>query len=185
MGWTLISGQHELSTLIRTFPRGLENSHACNWILDNFPEITHMSVFLENCQISICLHGCSPIHKDFFRSCSPPSVALYVSHFIWRYFSYIPCHVSLSLSWTFWLGHFLKSKISFKSRFLIKCYIIVVLNLVWSVSVSIKKNPKMDFPLYLKCDLAGGGGIIHYQKKFWEAKHPQICPSFGGRAGKT
>ena len=47
-----------------TFPHGLENNHACKWILDNFPGVIHMSAFLENCQKSICMHGCSPIHVD-------------------------------------------------------------------------------------------------------------------------
>ena len=52
----------------RTFSHGLENTHACKWILDNFPGIIHMSAFLENCQKSICMHGCSPIHvkRSFF-----------------------------------------------------------------------------------------------------------------------
>ena len=35
---------------------------------------------------------------------------------------------ALSLSCVFWLGHFLRSKISFESSFLIKCYIITILN---------------------------------------------------------
>ena len=50
--------------LLRTFPCGLENNHACKWTSDNFPGITHMSAFLENCQKAICMHGCSPIHKE-------------------------------------------------------------------------------------------------------------------------
>ena len=37
----------------RTFPSGLENNHACKWILDNFPGIICLSAFLENCQKSI------------------------------------------------------------------------------------------------------------------------------------
>ena len=28
--------------LLRTFPHGLKNNHACKWISDNFPGITHM-----------------------------------------------------------------------------------------------------------------------------------------------
>ena len=48
----------------RTFPHGLENHHAWKWILDNFPGIIHMSAFLENCQKSICMHGCSQIHVE-------------------------------------------------------------------------------------------------------------------------
>ena len=48
----------------RTFPHGLENNHECNGILDNFPGIIGMSAFLENCQKSICMHGCSPIHVE-------------------------------------------------------------------------------------------------------------------------
>ena len=46
----------------RTCACGLENNHACTWILDNFPGIICMSAFLKNCQKSICMHGCSPIH---------------------------------------------------------------------------------------------------------------------------
>ena len=33
----------------RTFPHGLQNNHACKWILDNFPGIIYVSAFLENC----------------------------------------------------------------------------------------------------------------------------------------
>ena len=61
---TLRSGLHEISTMIRTFPCGLENNHACKWISDNFPVITHMPALMENCRKSICMHGCSPIHKE-------------------------------------------------------------------------------------------------------------------------
>ena len=53
----------------RTFPRGLENDHACKWILDNFPGIICMSAFLESCQKSICLHGCSRIHVEGSDHC--------------------------------------------------------------------------------------------------------------------
>ena len=38
-----------------TFPSGLENNHACKWIV---------SVFLENCQKSICMHGCPLIYVE-------------------------------------------------------------------------------------------------------------------------
>ena len=47
-----------------TFPHGLENNHACKWILNNFPAIIHLSAFLENCQKSICMHGFSPIYVE-------------------------------------------------------------------------------------------------------------------------
>ena len=53
-----------LSRRKRTFPRGLKNTHACKWILDNFPGIIRMSASLENCQKSICMHGCAPIHVE-------------------------------------------------------------------------------------------------------------------------
>ena len=46
------------------FPHGLEKNHACKWILDNFPGLIGMSEFLENCQKSICMLGCSPIHVE-------------------------------------------------------------------------------------------------------------------------
>ena len=42
--FTLRSGLHEIPTMIRTFPRGLENSHACKWNSDNFPGITHWKI---------------------------------------------------------------------------------------------------------------------------------------------
>ena len=57
---TLRSGLHEISTMIRTFPHGLENNHACKWISDNFPGMLTCVLFLENCLKSICMHGCSP-----------------------------------------------------------------------------------------------------------------------------
>ena len=48
----------------RTFPCGLENNHACKFILDNFPGIICISAFLENFQKSICTHGGSLIHVE-------------------------------------------------------------------------------------------------------------------------
>ena len=36
--------------MIRTFPHGLENNHACKWTFDNFPGMITFVVFLENCQ---------------------------------------------------------------------------------------------------------------------------------------
>ena len=48
----------------RTFPRGLETNHACKLISDNFSGITRMSAFLDYCQKSICMHGCSQIHEE-------------------------------------------------------------------------------------------------------------------------
>ena len=52
----------------RTFSHGSENNHACKWILCNFPGIIHMPAFLENCQKSMCMHGCSPIHMEMSYS---------------------------------------------------------------------------------------------------------------------
>ena len=49
---------------LKIFPHGLQNNNAYKWISENFPGITHMLAFLENCQKSICMHGCSPIHKE-------------------------------------------------------------------------------------------------------------------------
>ena len=60
----------------RTFPHKLENNHACNGILDNFPGLICMSAFLKNCQKSICMHGCSPIHVE-------RSYALLEFHGVW------------------------------------------------------------------------------------------------------
>ena len=64
IGCTLRSGLYEIPTMIKSFPCGLENNHACKWISDNFPGITHMSEHLENSYKSICLHGCTPIHEE-------------------------------------------------------------------------------------------------------------------------
>ena len=61
---TLRSRLHDISTMVRAFPGGLENNHACKWISDVFPGILTYVLFLENCQESICLHGCAPIHGE-------------------------------------------------------------------------------------------------------------------------
>ena len=65
---TLRSGLHEIPTMIMTFPHGLDNNHAGKWISDNFPGMLTYVIFLEKCQKSICMHGCSPIHveRSFF-----------------------------------------------------------------------------------------------------------------------
>ena len=39
IGCTLRSILHEILLMIRTFPRGLENNHACKGISDNFPGV--------------------------------------------------------------------------------------------------------------------------------------------------
>ena len=61
---TLRSGFYEIPTMIRTFPHGLENNHACKWTSDNFSGMLTYKVFLENCQKTICMHGYPPIHVD-------------------------------------------------------------------------------------------------------------------------
>ena len=53
----------------RAFPDGLENNHACKCSLDNFPGIICISTVLENCQKSICIHGCSLIHVENIFVC--------------------------------------------------------------------------------------------------------------------
>ena len=63
---TLRSGLHEIPTMIRTFPHGFENNHACKWISDTFPGMLTYILFLESCLKSICMHGCSPIHVKMF-----------------------------------------------------------------------------------------------------------------------
>ena len=50
----------------RTIPCRLEKNHACKWISDNFPGMLTYVLFLENCQKSVCMHGCSPIHEEKF-----------------------------------------------------------------------------------------------------------------------
>ena len=61
---TLRSGLHEIPTMNRTFPHGLEY----NQFSDNFPGMLKNILFLENCLKSVCLYGCSPIHveRSFF-----------------------------------------------------------------------------------------------------------------------
>ena len=60
----LRSGLHDIPKMIRTFPHGLENIHACKWISDNFPLMLTYILFLENCLKPICLHGCSQINME-------------------------------------------------------------------------------------------------------------------------
>ena len=67
---TLKSGLHEIPTMIRTFPHGLENNYACKWIFDNFPGLLTYVLFMENCLKSICMHCCSSIHVERFFSSS-------------------------------------------------------------------------------------------------------------------
>ena len=38
----------------------------------------------------------------------------------------------------------------------------------------------MDFPLYFQKVLRPGQGFIFGEKSSEKAKHPRICPSFGG-----
>ena len=64
MGCTLRTEIHEILTLIRTFPHGLENKHACKWTSDSFPGMLTYELFLENCQKTICMQGYSIIHVD-------------------------------------------------------------------------------------------------------------------------
>ena len=61
---TLRSGLHGIPKMIRTFQHEFENNHECKWVLNNIPGIIHMSAFLKNCQKSICMYGCSPIHME-------------------------------------------------------------------------------------------------------------------------
>ena len=50
--------------MIRTFPHGLENNHACKCTSDNFPGMLSCVLFLETCQKIICTQGCAPFHVD-------------------------------------------------------------------------------------------------------------------------
>ena len=61
---TVRSGLHEIPTMIRTYPHGLENKHACKWTFGNFPGMITYILFLENCQKTICMDGYSPIRVD-------------------------------------------------------------------------------------------------------------------------
>ena len=64
VGCTLRSGLHEIPTMIRIFPHGLQNNHACKWTSDSFIGIHMYVLFLENFQKTICMHGYSPILVD-------------------------------------------------------------------------------------------------------------------------
>ena len=136
------------------------------------------------------------LQKQFWKQFSNKVLYNYNSKFFFRSVSVRTRKPALSLSCIFWLGHFLRSKISFESSFIIKCYIITILKFFlerfgqnqktctftrflvgalpvvknqflkqfynkvlynywskyffWSVSVSISKSQKMDFPLYFK-----------------------------------
>ena len=53
-----------------TFPHGLENNNASNWIFVSFPGMLIYVLFLKSCQKSICMHGCSPIHVVRIWECN-------------------------------------------------------------------------------------------------------------------
>ena len=55
---------HIIPTMIRTFPNGSENIHACKWTFEHFLGRLTYVAFLENCQKTICMHGYSPINVD-------------------------------------------------------------------------------------------------------------------------
>ena len=65
---TLRCGLHEITTLIRTFPHGLENNHARKWTCNNFQEMLTYVFFLENCPKNICIHSYSPIYVDSIKA---------------------------------------------------------------------------------------------------------------------
>ena len=43
----------------------------------------------------------------------------------------------------------------------------------------------MDFPLYFQKVIGSGQGFIFGEKNSVKAKHPKICPSFGGNIPKA
>ena len=45
---TLRSGLHEIPLMIKTFPHGFEDNHACKWISDNFPGMLTCMVVLQS-----------------------------------------------------------------------------------------------------------------------------------------
>ena len=88
----------------------------------------------------------------------------------------------------FLLGAFPRSKITFESRFLIQWFIITNLNLFLERLGQYLKNGKMDFPLYFQKVIWAGGGEGQFLLTIFfsaKAKHPGICPSFGGNVDKT
>ena len=93
---------------------------------------------------------------------------------------------ALSLSCVFWLGHFPRSKISFESSFLIKCYIITDLNFFLGAFRSVFKKVKKWISHCIFKMWFGRGGYIFSSKIFSEkAKHLRMCPSIGGNVGET
>ena len=68
------------------------------------------------------------VRNQFWKQFSNKVLYNYKSKFYFRKVSAKTRKPALSLSCVFWLGHFLRSKISFESSFLIKCYIITILN---------------------------------------------------------
>ena len=85
----------------------------------------------------------------------------------------------------FWFGHFPRSGIESKNRFLIKCYIITVLKKFLERIVQKNGVPKNGFLIvFSKSDLGGG---THFSPKFFseKAKHPGISPRFSGNVPET
>ena len=69
----------------RTFPRGLEINHACKLISEKIPGMLTYVLFMESCQKSICMHVCSPIHKERY-------------FLVFKLYSNSPNHTSLPFS---------------------------------------------------------------------------------------
>ena len=78
----------------------------------------------------------------------------------------------------FCLGHFLRSKIVSESSFLLKSYIITILNFFWSVSVKIKKKLKNWISHCIFKKWFRRGGSFSDKKKFWKSQNPQNMPKF-------
>ena len=80
------------------------------------------------------------VQNQFWKQFSNKVLYNYNSKFFFRSVSVRTRKSALSLSCIFCLGHFLRSKISFESSFLIKCYIITILKKIGSVSVRTRKS---------------------------------------------
>ena len=85
----------------------------------------------------------------------------------------------------FWFGHIPSSRIKSKSFFVIRCYIISVLNFFverFGPQNGVQKN---NFLLYFQKVIWVGGKF--FLPKFFseQAKHPQICPIFSGNMVET
>ena len=98
------------------------------------------------------------VQNQFWKQFSNKVLYNYNSKFFFRSVSVRTRKSALSLSCIFCLGHFLRSKISFESSFLIKCYIITILNFFFGEFRSEPENLHFHFHAF------SGWGTFRGQK---------------------